>query len=61
MNDEEIRLKSLTSNAGELGFIIARFESLKKILDDQQSKSKESELQTVIQDIRESKISNSTN
>lgn len=61
MNDEEVRLKSLTPNAGELGFIIARFGALKKILNEQESKSKESALQEVIQDIRESRISNSTN
>ncbi len=57
MNEQEIRLKSLTSDSREVGYIIGSFESLRKILNDQQSKSKESELQGVIQDMRESKLS----
>jgi hypothetical protein len=56
MNDEEVQLKSLTSDARELDFIIRRFESLRKILNDQQRKSKESELQEVIQEFRRSKL-----
>lgn len=56
MNDEEIRLKSLTADARELNYIIRRFESLRKILNDQQRKSKESELQEVIQEYRKSKL-----
>ena len=56
INDEEIRLKSLTADARELDYIIRRFESLRKILDDQQRKSKESELQEVIQEFRKSKL-----
>ena len=59
MNDEEIRLKSLTSDARELGFINGSFSSLRKILNDQQLKSKESMLQKELQKMRESKISTS--
>lgn len=56
MNDEEVRLKSLTADMREQDYIIRRFESLRKILSDQQRKSKESELQEVIQKYRQSKL-----
>ncbi len=61
MNDEEIRLKSLTADARELDYIMRRFEALRKILNDQQRLSKESQLQEVIQQIRRSKLAEPAN
>ena len=58
MSDEEVRLKTLTSDARELDYIIAKFEFLKKILNKQQKESKEPELQQVIQKMRESRLAN---
>lgn len=59
LNDEEIRLKSLTADARELNYIIRRFEELRKILNDQLRISKESELQEVLQEIRRSQLGDS--
>ena len=56
INDDEVQLKSQTADAREQDYIIRRFESLRRILNDQQRKSKESELQQVIQEIRQTKL-----
>lgn len=61
LTDEEIRLKTQTSDVRELDYIINRFDALRKILNDQQRKSKEPELQEVIQKIRQSKLNESVN
>jgi hypothetical protein len=56
LTDQELQLKSKTSNPSELGYITSRFGSLRKILNERNSATEESALQEKYQELRGAKL-----
>ena len=56
LTDQELKLKSKTSNPSELGYITSRFGSLRKILNERNSATEESVIQEKYQELRRAKL-----
>jgi hypothetical protein len=55
LTDQELKLKSKTSNSSELGYIASRFGSLRKILNERNSATEESALKEKHMELRRAK------
>ena len=56
LTDQELKLKSKTSNSSELGYIASRFGSLRKILNERNSATEESALKEKQKELRRAKL-----
>jgi hypothetical protein len=56
LTDQELKLKSKTSNSSELGYIASRFGSLRKILNERNSATEESALKKKHMELRRAKL-----